>query len=130
MFEIVEFSPRFEMCDFFAIAGPRPGAEAIYAAAMITDLEDLREDFSDRVLHHPLTDGSGLVPWGNSTSGDTYYWKFEHTKATTVVTGSRDDAFWEFPGTLTSQGTSSSRDPSLGSRPLVWCSRSVSGGVG
>jgi hypothetical protein len=99
--EIIEFYPRFEMCDFFAIAGPRPGAEAVYAAAMITDLEDLREDFGDGVPHQPLADGSGLVPWGTSTSGDTYYWKFEHSKATAVVTGSRDDAFWEFPGTLT-----------------------------
>jgi hypothetical protein len=99
--EITEFYPGFEMCDFFAIARPRPGAEAGYADSMITDLEDLREDFGDGVPYQPLADGSGLVPWGHSTSGDSYYWRFEHAKAVTVVTGSRDDAFWEFPGTMT-----------------------------
>ncbi|MCZ4121673.1 hypothetical protein [Streptomyces sp. H39-S7] len=68
---------------------------------MASDVEDLQESYdAEFTTYRPLVNGEGLLPWGASQSGDSYYWRFESSRAVAVVTASRSDFFWECPGAL------------------------------
>ncbi|WP_328912051.1 MULTISPECIES: SMI1/KNR4 family protein [unclassified Streptomyces] len=101
--ELAGFYPAFEVCDFFRVGGPRPGGERAFLDSILSDLEDLQESYDAEMTTyrpHPAPEDGGLLPWGESSSGDRYYWRIEDQRPVAIVTGSRSDDFWEFPGSL------------------------------
>ena len=70
-----------------------------WVASALEDLQDTYDAELTAYRPHPAPEG-GLLPWGESSSGDRYYWHVKKRQPVGVVTGSRSDVFWEFPGTL------------------------------
>lgn len=97
---LAETYPTLVVGDFLSVSVPRPGAEASWASEARDDevLQDLyeMEDMEDYV---PFPQPGGLISWGESNSGDAFYWKTSPTDpdAWPVVVRT-DNADWiEFP---------------------------------
>ena len=100
--EIAEWYPPFEICEFISIGVPRAGREESFLDGVASMLEDLQDSFdAGFTSYHPSREGNGLIPWGASSSGDSYFWKMEEGCAVSVVTASGSDFFWEYEGTVT-----------------------------
>ncbi|MGO4617004.1 hypothetical protein AB4305_20275 [Nocardia sp. 2YAB30] len=101
--EIAESYPLFVLCDdFMSIVRPRPGRELAFVEGVRDELRILQDNYDDGVAEYPPhPQPGGLLPWGASTSGDTYYWAVADGTAAAVITGSRSDIYWRFDGDIT-----------------------------
>ncbi|PKV82629.1 hypothetical protein BX283_0069 [Streptomyces sp. TLI_146] len=103
--ELVSTYATFEIDDFLRVWSPTPGAEDGFCADVRDELEILEDlcgegedDLAGGYLPYPAE--GGLLPWGQSSSGDTFYWRVSSPDSDLwpVVVGTRDNEWWEFEG--------------------------------
>lgn len=103
--ELVRAYPTFEIDQFLRVWSPTPGEEDGFCADVRDELEILEDlcgedddDLAGGYVAYPAD--MGLLPWGQSLSGDTFYWKTSGSKTDLwpVVVGTRDNEWWEFEG--------------------------------
>ncbi|GHC69572.1 hypothetical protein GCM10010349_44470 [Streptomyces flavofungini] len=103
--ELTEKYPALAIGDFLAIHIPDPGEEHSFVEGMREDLEVLG-DLRDSGMSHghvPYPEARGLLPWGDSSDGDLFYWKTtdEGPDTWTILVSGRNDDWCEFKGGLT-----------------------------
>ncbi|WP_107092071.1 MULTISPECIES: SMI1/KNR4 family protein [unclassified Streptomyces] len=104
--EFVLAYPAIELDGFLRVFAPVPGLEEGFVDEIREELEilgDLYEsgdDLSGGYAPHPAE--NGLLPWGTSLSGDTFFWKVtaDDGDRWPVVVGGRNGDWWEFEGGL------------------------------
>ncbi|MEU3050653.1 hypothetical protein ABZ705_29805 [Streptomyces sp. NPDC006984] len=94
--ELSDFYTGLILDDFLSVHAPDPGAESEFisvAQEFLEDLEDLHgSDMS--YGYAPFPELGGLIPWGDSPEGDTWYWKTGQSdpgRWLIVVSGHNDD---------------------------------------
>lgn len=97
-----EAYPTLVIDDFLVIGLPKPGAESTFVdgsrsrSAMLRDLWEVDESEG----YKPYPEPGGLLSWGESLSGDHFYWKVESQDPDLwpIVVGGRNGEWSEFPG--------------------------------
>ncbi|WP_171115829.1 MULTISPECIES: hypothetical protein [Streptomyces] len=104
--ELAEAYPPFSIDDFLSLHLPEPGEERYFTGGISETLEilaDLRDsDMSHGHVPHP--EPGGLIPWGDSSEGDTFYWRTTggHPDTWTILISGHNDDWCEYRGNLTS----------------------------
>ncbi|MFE7708524.1 SMI1/KNR4 family protein [Streptomyces sp. NPDC057486] len=97
---LAEAYPVLVIDDFLSVSVPRPGREASWASGAREDeiLQDLYE-MGDTEDYVPYPHPGGLISWGESNSGDVFYWKTSPTDpdAWLVVVRTANADWIEFP---------------------------------
>lgn len=102
--EFILAYPAIELDEFLRVYAPVPGLEEGFVEEIHEELEilgDLYEsgdDLSGGYAPYPAE--GGLLPWGASLSGDTFFWKVATGDGDRwpVVVGGRNGDWWEFDG--------------------------------
>jgi hypothetical protein len=106
--DYVELAHRYQglvIDNWLGVRMPRPGLEPSYVEAMREDLLDLEDAWmaGDSGGHVPFPRQRGLLPWGGSIDGDTFYWRThpDGPQAWTVVVCDACDSWEEVNRDLT-----------------------------
>ncbi|MFJ8660789.1 hypothetical protein [Streptomyces sp. NPDC093795] len=103
--ELAEAYPAFSLSDFLSVHLPDPGREAEFADGVRESLRALAslsdDDMTEGYVPYPAA--GGLIPWGDSAEGDTFYWHTvaEDPDAWTVVVETTNGYWATYDGTLT-----------------------------
>ncbi|WP_162952731.1 SMI1/KNR4 family protein [Streptomyces hundungensis] len=102
--QLSESYPRFSISDFLFVSIPQPGEERGFVAGIREQLDDLGSLVDSEMNHGylPYPKAGGLIPWGSSFEGDTFYWHTDQTCGdwSVVIAGHNDD--WvAYSGTMT-----------------------------
>lgn len=106
--ELTRRYSAIEIGGFLRIYSPVPGREGGYCEELREDLailQDLCEADEEGELsggYVPFPAAGGLIPWGSSLSGDSFYWKAVNSEGFgwPVVVGTRNGDWWEYQGGL------------------------------
>ncbi|WP_405660191.1 hypothetical protein [Streptomyces sp. RK9] len=103
--ELSEKYPALAIDDFLSIHIPAPGEERYFISGTRKLLDALR-DRRDAGRSHgyvPHPEPGGLLPWGDSSDGDLFYWRTtdEGPDTWTILVSGRNDDWCEFRGGLT-----------------------------
>lgn len=99
---LAEAYPTLQFQDFLRVPLPNPGAESVFASGFEHEAEILRDLWQADLTegYAPYPEPGGLLCWGTSLDGDSFYWKTGSPNPDewpVVVFGCNDD--WsEFPG--------------------------------
>ncbi|MCX5402318.1 hypothetical protein [Streptomyces sp. NBC_00102] len=97
--EIASWFPSLQFDEYLRIPVPIEGGELEYFDAMAYDLDTLaglgKDGLAGGWLPHPMH--GGLIPWGDSIDGDSFYWRVNDPdpEIWTVVVGGANDSWWE-----------------------------------
>lgn len=103
--QLAEWYGPLTIDDWLAIVVPDPGEEGRFIIATRKEIAALASLRDERLSHgfmpHPYP--GGLIPWGESIDGDTFYWRTgaREPESWTIVVAGRNDDWVEFNGTLT-----------------------------
>ncbi|GAA4574444.1 hypothetical protein GCM10023176_41450 [Micromonospora coerulea] len=103
---LAEAYPPFTVDDFLGLHIPSAGEEQYFVRGLQEGLRNLSElrDAGMSHGHPPYPEPGGLLPWGDSAEGDTFYWRTTGAEAEswTVLIASHNDDWCEYDGSLTS----------------------------
>ncbi|MFB7611715.1 hypothetical protein [Streptomyces gardneri] len=103
--ELAERYPAFLIADFLNLQIPDPGEEVAFARGakeLLQSLEALHDEGMTEG-YVPYPEPGGLIPWGDSTDGDNFYWRTgpDGPDSWTVVVETRNGYWGTYDGTLT-----------------------------
>lgn len=91
-----EAYPRLELDDFLLLHVPEPGDESSFVET-VREAAELIRDLSEAGMskgYVPFPEPGGLLEWGNSNQGDSFYWRTwsaSPAEWSVVVSGRNDD---------------------------------------
>ncbi|WP_330250790.1 SMI1/KNR4 family protein [Nocardia sp. NBC_00565] len=103
---LAETYPPFTVNDFLGLHIPSPGEEKYFLAGVQELLGNLAELRNAGMSHGhvPFPEPGGLLPWGDSSEGDVFYWKTSEADSASwsVLVSGRNDDWCAYAGGMTS----------------------------
>lgn len=102
--EFILSYPAIEIDNFLRVPSPVVGDEEEFCDEIQEELEIMRDlyEAGDGLTggYAPFPVANGLLPWGTSLSGDTFYWRVTGPDGDQwpVVVGGRNGDWWECEG--------------------------------